>query len=87
MLNLPHELSAFYRHSLLLTEFVLFQAMAVDIHSWAQSLVPWPPRTIQAPTPATAIVSGGFVCQKDEHCDYCLQILMLRAVQIAGMAL
>ncbi len=61
--------------------------MAVDIRCWAQSLARWPLRTIQAPTPVTPGVSGGFVCQRGTRCDCCLGILTLRAVRAAAMAL
>ncbi len=86
MLGLPCELFASSCHSLPFVH-VLFQVMAVDIQFWAQSLARWPLRTIQAPTPVTPGASGGFDCQRGARCNCCLEILTLRAVQAAEMAL
>lgn len=61
--------------------------MAVDTLCWALSLAPWPLRTIQAPTPVTRGVNGGFRWQNLRRCDCCLEILTLRRVQAAAMAL
>lgn len=61
--------------------------MAVDILCWAPSLAPWPLRTIQAPTPVTRGVNGGFGCQNLKRYDCCLGTLTLRAVQAAVTAL